>query len=57
MIAAQIIAVVLALVVSFVILVMYGVDNTPTWLLYASFPIMAIGGGAAINMILFGVPI
>lgn len=44
----------LALVTSFVVLVFP--NSTPMWLIYASYPITALAGGAAINMILFGLP-
>jgi len=46
----------LALVMSFTVLVWFGLDRTPMWLIYASFPISALAGGALINMILFGLP-
>lgn len=52
MIAAQVFFIVLALVVSFVVLVVYGPGSAPLWLIYTSYPIMALGGGAAINLIL-----
>ena len=45
-------AIVLALIVIFWILVVYGVKAAPMWLIYASYPIAAIGGGAAISLIL-----
>lgn len=48
--------IVAGLAVSFTIVVWFGVDAAPQWLIYASFPVMALAGGAAINMILFGVP-
>jgi len=53
---AQLTFIVLALVVSFLVLVWYGVSETPMWLIYASYPITAMGGGAAINLILNGIP-
>jgi len=46
----------LGLVMSFTVLVWYGPSYAPMWLIYASYPIAALAGGAAINMILFGVP-
>jgi len=46
----------LGLVMSFTVLVWYGPSSAPMWLIYASYPISALAGGAAINMILFGVP-
>ena len=46
----------LGLVMSFTVLVWFGPDRTPMWLIYASYPICALAGGAAINMILFGIP-
>jgi hypothetical protein len=46
----------LGVVTSFTVLVWYGPSRAPMWLIYASYPISALAGGAAINMILFGVP-
>jgi len=44
--------VILALATSFYIVVWRGVNNTPAWMLYISMAIAALGGGAAINLIL-----
>jgi len=52
MFTVKIFFVVLALVLTFYIGVWRGVNNTPMWMLYISMAIMAIGGGAAINLIL-----
>jgi len=52
----MIFVIVLALAMSFAVLVWYGPNYAPMWLIYASYPISALAGGAAINMILFGVP-
>ena len=52
----MIFVIVLGLVTSFTVLVWYGPNYAPMWLIYASYPISALAGGAAINMILFGIP-
>lgn len=48
--------IVLGLVMSFAILVYPGADKVPMWFIYAAFPVAAMAGGAAISMILSGVP-
>lgn len=52
MITFQAIMVALALITTFVVGVWVGPENMPRWALYASMAIMALGGGAAINLIL-----
>jgi len=54
--AAMLVFIVLTLIVSFAILVYPGAEALPMWFIYASYPIAAMGGGAAINLILNGVP-
>jgi len=46
--------IVLGLVTNLVVLVWF--DETPMWIIYAAFPMTALAGGAAINMILHGIP-
>jgi hypothetical protein len=44
--------IVLALLSVFWVLVIFGVNRAPMWLIYASYPLMALGGGAAISLIM-----
>jgi hypothetical protein len=53
---AQLVAILLALGVSFLMLVYPGADKAPTWAVYTSMLVAGIGGGAAMNLILFGLP-
>jgi hypothetical protein len=49
---AEIVSIIVALFLSFFIIVVLGVDRTPAWLLYTSMVVMALGGGAAIHLVL-----
>lgn len=52
----QVFSILAALLVSFLMLVYPGADKVPMWAVYTSMVIAAMGGGAAINLILSGVP-
>ncbi len=44
------------LICSFMALVYPGINRLPLWLVYTTYIVTALGGGAAINMILNGLP-
>ena len=48
--------IVLALMAVFWVFVVFGIEKAPMWLIYASYPLMAIGGGAAISLIMENTP-
>ena len=48
--------IVLALMSVFWVFVVFGIEKAPMWLIYASYPLMAIGGGAAISLIMENTP-
>lgn len=48
--------IVLALMSVFWVLVVFGIDKAPRWLIYTSYPLMAVGGGAAISLIMEQIP-
>lgn len=48
----QLASIVVALIVSFAMLVWPGIHNVPNWVVIASMVLIANGGGAAINLIL-----
>lgn len=50
------VVILLGLVASFAMLVYPGADNCPSWVVVVSYVMTALGGGAGINIILFGVP-
>ena len=52
----MLISIALTLIVSFAILVYPGAAKLPDWFIWASYPIAGLGGGAAIHLILNGVP-